>query len=245
VSFLNRLKKAKKFLFPDNKPDNTVEALFRQLDSKGAISKNKLVKKGDTVMHLGVWRVETIQQWSELVGLAGKVVIVEADDLNHMINEVEVKRRAFNNVTLVNKGIWNKKETITLQVSDVSMRNKIKEARTEDRLNPDSNFQKEKHIQGDTVDNILKELGITKVNHIFMTISGAEIEALEGMKETIANNNDLTLYMRCTLLNEATRKPNSEVVVEYLTKIGFTARAARKEHNRDGSNVFAVRISGR
>jgi len=221
-----------------------VNILFQKLKEKGTIPKKELVKKGDCMMHLGVWRIETILEWSRLVGENGKVIIVEADDLNYKINEIEVRRRMLSNVLLVNKGAWNKTEKITLQVSEISMRNKVKEAQTIDRLNPDSNYQEEKVIHGDTIDHILEDLGIIKINHVFMTISGAELEALGGMQETIKNN-DLTIYIRAILINEKTGMSNSEKVVEYLTELGFDAKAAPKELERDGSNVYAIKKSDR
>jgi len=230
----------KSCFFKSNNLTRGIRDPYELLENNGGIPKNKLVKLGDTVMHLGVWRSETIEQWSGLVGKSGKVIIVEADDLNHMINEVEVKRRMLDNVILVNKGAWNKKDKITLQVSDISMRNKIKNAQTIDRINPDSNYDQEKVIEGDTIDNILSELDITHVDHVFMTISGAELEAIEGMKRTIEINN-LSIYVRSTLLNSNTKKSNSERVVDYLTQLGFYAKAAPKENERDGSNVFAIK----
>ena len=39
------------------------------------------------------------------------------------------------------------------------------------------------------------------MDHVFMTISGAEIEALKGMQETISNN-DISIFIRAILLNE-------------------------------------------
>ena len=40
-------------------------------------------------------------------------------------------------------------------------------------------------IEVDKLDNILRELGIVNVDFITIEINGAEIEALEGMRETL------------------------------------------------------------
>ena len=215
---------------------------FEHLKQKGHIPKDRMVKEGDTVVHLGVWRIETIEQWAKLVGNHGQVIIVEGDELNHQINQIEVKRRLLTNVSVVNRCVWDKKENITLQISDISRRNKIKEAQTIDRINPDSNYRKEKIIVGDTLDNILQELNVTRINHVFMSISGSEIEALGGMNKIIETNSDLSLYIRAILLNENTGNSNSYAVAEFLENKGFRVQVAPREKNRDGSNVYAEKV---
>jgi hypothetical protein len=62
--------------------------------------KTTLANKGDTVLHAGVWRIETVEGWVDAVGENGHVIIVEADPQNAEILEIEKRRRELDNVTM-------------------------------------------------------------------------------------------------------------------------------------------------
>jgi len=48
-------------------------------------------------------------------------------------------------------------------------------------------------VHGTTLDNILKGLGVEKVDVVKIDVEGAEQEVLTGMKETIARSNNIEI----------------------------------------------------
>lgn len=199
------------------------------------------VNKNDIVVQLGCWRTETMENWSKLVGKKGKVITVEADPENFRILEIEKKRRELENVILINKGIWHSKGTARLQVSTLSKRNKLKDADAYTPKNPDSNYDEIKVIPVDSLDHILEELNIRKVDHIQMEVSGAEFEALKGMPKTLSQKG-IRIHIRSILIQKSTDKPLYEIIEKSLKDLGLIVYKNKKEKNQDGSNLYAVRF---
>lgn len=198
-----------------------------------------LVNRGDVVVQAGCWRIETVEEWSKLVGPEGRVVVVEADGTNADILDIEIGRRELENVTLVQRAVWNEATSVTLEVSEVSKRNKLKEAQTYTPRNPKEHYDAEKEVPGDTIDNILTEVDAEDVDHVHFTISGAEIEAIEGMAETLQRG-PVRLFVRAILLHEDQDEPINERVARMLRDEGLKAVLAKREPERDGGgNVYA------
>jgi 3-dehydroquinate dehydratase len=76
-------------------------------------------------------------------------------------------------------------------------------------------------IEVDTLDNILEELGVTRVDFIKMDIEGAEIQALEGMERTLKEN-DVRLVIAA--YHEVDGKPTWKTIVPWLKQMGFRVR---------------------
>ena len=212
---------------------------FRML---GTLPKETIVNPGDIVIQAGCWRTETVEGWSRIVGPNGKVIVIEADDLNLDILKVETRRRELNNVILVQKALWNRKEKVTLQVSEFSKRNKLRDAQTFSPRQPDENYQQDKSVEADTMDNILKEIGIDHVNHINMEISGAEIEAIEGMTETLGKKG-VRMLVRSILLKKSDGQPVRKQVAQMLRDSGHAIVLSKAEPERDGGGyVYSTRF---
>ncbi len=198
------------------------------------------VNNKDTVLQLGCWRTETMENWSKLVGDNGTTIIVEADPDNFKILSLEKKRRELHNVILINKGVWHSKGKANLQVSELSKRNKLKDADAYTPMNPDENYSELKKIEVDSVDNILDSLEINRVNHIQMEISGAEIEAIQGMNK-ILGKHGTRIHIRSILIQQSTGIPLYLVAEEKLKSLNLKVFRNKKEKNRDGSNIYAIK----
>jgi predicted nucleotide-binding protein (sugar kinase/HSP70/actin superfamily) len=72
-------------------------------------------------------------------------------------------------------------------------------------------------IEVDTLDNILRDLGIFNVDFISIEINGAEIEALEGMKKTFDQDVNLVIAAQYNRFGQ----PSYKTVVPMLKKRGF------------------------
>jgi len=141
---------------------------------------NYQLQKGDTVVDVGAgWGFNTVG-FSREVGNGGRVIAVEPDAGNLAVLRGNIELNRCTNVDVVGKGIWNQRDILPLQ---------IKERRSGNSLvaTKGKTVGMEK-VQVDTLDNILEEVGISKVDLIKLDIEGAEIEALKGMDRTLNRN---------------------------------------------------------
>ena len=139
---------------------------------------NMPIKSGDTVLELGAFRGFGTIKLSQLVGNNGKVISVESSTPNFEILKKNIDVNKISNVSIINKGIWNKKGMSLLYKEENQRTSLVK-----DLLKKSKN---EIEIEVDTVDNILLENKIKKPDFITLEINAAEIEALQGMKNTLS-----------------------------------------------------------
>ena len=116
--------------------------------------------------------------FSKMVGDAGTVIALEPDKNNFKILEQNLRMNNIKNVVTINKGLWRNEETLVFnsgmgESSSVSFNNESDDA-------------KQTKIACIDLDHLLNNLGIQKVDFIKMDIEGAEIEALEGMKNALS-----------------------------------------------------------
>jgi FkbM family methyltransferase len=222
---------------PEGRLKRIVRVVALQVFS--TIPRNALANTGDTVLHAGVWRTETMEEWAEVVGPDGHVIIVEADPQNAEILDIERTRRNLDNVTVVNKAVWNEPDEIEFLVSDISCRNKARATETYLPERPNDSFSTHKMVPADTIDNIVAEVGVGPVDHVHTEISGAELEAIEGMAETL-DRDGTRLWMRAIHLLEDDDRPAHERVVALLEAQGLSVYCAKQEPDRHGRNVYAI-----
>ncbi len=145
---------------------------------KKYLMNNMPIKPGDTVLELGAFRGFGTIKLSQLVGNNGKVISVESSKPNFEILKKNIDVNKISNVSIINKGIWNKKGMSLLYKEENQRTSLVK-----DLLKKSKN---EIEIEVDTVDNILLENKIKKPDFITLEINAAEVEALQGMKNTLS-----------------------------------------------------------
>ena len=139
------------------------------------------VRKGDVVLDCGA--NIGVFVWESLQAGASKVVAIEPSPRNveslkrNYAKEIEEGR-----VIVYAKGVWHQDETLTFHVFENSALDSIMMVdRAEERKTP-----KTQSIEVTTIDKIVAELHLDRVDFIKMDIEGAERNALQGSKATIA-----------------------------------------------------------
>jgi FkbM family methyltransferase len=139
------------------------------------------VRKGDVVLDCGA-NIGTFV-WEALQAGASLVVAIEPSPRN-----VESLRRNYakeiqeGRVIVYPKGVWHQEETLTFHVFDNSALDSIMmTARAEE-----SKVPRTESIEVTTIDKLVAELHLDRVDFIKMDIEGAERNALEGSTETLS-----------------------------------------------------------
>lgn len=150
--------------------------IIDEIFNKSVYEKFVRINKGDIVVdagaHLGLFTVMA----SKIVGDEGKVIAIEPEPENLEILKKNIELNNLKNVIIVNKGIWSSKKDLKM--------NKGQYNRSHTFINDHPEKTSEGLIlQVDTLDDILKELNIERVDFVKMDIEGSEIEALNGMEE--------------------------------------------------------------
>ena len=129
-------------------------------------------KFGDIFLDVGAYIGFGTMRLSELVGSQGKVIAFECNPDIQKLLVKNVLENKLSNVTVIDKAIWNKNEEVMLGEAEPQGRSLIEGNKT-------------LKVEGITIDSIVEELKLPKVDFISLTINGAEIEALQGAKRTL------------------------------------------------------------
>lgn len=159
----------------------------------------------DVGAHIGTFTIKAAKE----VGNEGKVIAIEPEENNLKLLKRNVEINGLKNVIIVQKGIWSEKDEMRLYLSDYSICHSLVCEDTDKSVD----------IEVDTIDNILNELKVNKVDFIKMDIEGAEIEALKGAKETLENNNVKIAIAAYHEING--EPPTSKTIVPQLKRMGF------------------------
>jgi len=116
---------------------------------------------------------------AKMLGDKGKVISIEAEKKNIEFLRKNVRINNLKNVFVIGKGAYSKKGKINLNLDEYGIGgHSIQKTKG-------SEFGKKQLIDVDTIDNILKELKIKKVDLVKIDIEGGEIDALKGAKKTL------------------------------------------------------------
>lgn len=139
-----------------------------------------MVGRGETVFVCGVFQESTVIDFSRTVGPSGRVVVVEANPSN-----AERLRRAvpLSNVDVVNRAVWSKDEELEFEFAATS------EAQHYNRVHDPSLQPFPTHmveapetvkVLGERIGSTMDRLGISRIDHLNLTVNGAELAAFRG-----------------------------------------------------------------
>jgi FkbM family methyltransferase len=169
------------------------------------------LRKGDTVIDAGAWIGTFTVKAAKAIGDEGRVIAIEPERSNIELLRKNVEANGLGNVIIVHKGIWSKRDKLRFHLSGVTAHSFVGGGTDE--------FVE---VEVDSLDNMLRELGIEGVDFIKMDIEGAEIEALKGMEKTLKDNDVKLAIAAYHLVNG---KKTYRTIVPELEHRGFRVLA--------------------
>jgi FkbM family methyltransferase len=181
-------------------------------------------KMGDIVIDVGAaFGFYTILA-SKRVGQQGKVVAIEPQPDNFEMLNRNIRLNKLANTTTLNYAVSSKKTTLKLY----STYSVIKERAGQ-------NLQSYIEVRSDTLDNLLRRVGIDRVNWIKIDVEGAEYEVLSGAKEILSANKHIYILV------EVHGKGTYEPVIELLKSNNFNIEF-EKTYNNGEKHLLARKM---
>lgn len=176
-------------------------------------------KPGEVVVEAGAFIGFYVVRASELVGEKGKVIAIEAVPENFEIMKRNVEANRLKNVVLINKAVWNASTKIKFyregkQIGSI----------TQEVVSTENYIE----VQADTIDHLLEENDISKIDFIRIQLNGVELEALQGMDKTLSHHPKILVAGIYT----KNGVPVQTLLKDYLDKKGFKTQIW-------GGSVFA------
>jgi len=184
------------------------------------------LRKGETIVQVGAQPGGELLRLAQIVGERGRVIAIEPEPANVEGLRKTLEKNSAKNVTIIPKGAWSGKGKQRLLLSPHPGDHKINVSGVlhDNDLKPE-NYQSFAEIEVDTVDNILRTLGINRVDYVKITINGAELEVLKGMEETLRG--DLRLWVKGHALKDG--QPLHKAIASFLKERGFSVQIAKGE----------------
>jgi len=164
-------------------------------------------KKGETFLDVGAHVGKYALKIAKVVGDGGLVVAFEPMPNNYRALIEGTKLNDLNNVIALDKAAWNKKCELRLFVAPSTYTSSIK---TDFSLG----YVK---VVAETIDNVVKSLGIKRVDWIKVDVEKAEIEVLQGAQNTLENYSPKLVV--------EIWKGNEAEVFGFMKKLNYNARA--------------------
>ncbi len=216
-------------LVPEGEAKNRIRALLLSLRS--GLPRELMAGRGETVVQVGMWRRRNLARLSRCVGPAGRVLLVEADTrvVEDLTGLLEANR--LTNVTIVNRGAFNRPGRQRFQVGKAPIFSRLEEtdAHMLSEVGREA-FEAVEEIEVDTLDHILAENGISRVDYLEISVNGLELEVLEGMERMLPSTRRLFLsgYARVS----GTGEPTNARTVGLLRERGFRTKISRRSPPR-------------
>ena len=170
------------------------------------------LRKGDVAIDVSAGFGNDAAVYSREVGDEGKVISIEPAKNNLMCLKKNIELNKLKNVTVIQKGLWSKKDRLRFYLNPVPGGHSL--------VTHQDDAIKIIEIEVDTLDNILRQLGIDRVNFIKIDIEGAEIEALKGMKETLRNND---VKLAIASYHKVNGEPTYKTIIPMMREMGFNS----------------------
>lgn len=187
--------------------------VFNEIFLMEKYNKEFKIRKGDTILDIGASIGWYTCKVSKLAGDNGKIIAIEPNPRNYEYLKKNIEINNLNNIITINIGVWSYRKKINLLCegygSTLKFHNEIENVK-----------RKIITINVNTIDNIISELKLNKINLIKMDIEGSEVEALVGAKNSLKKLDKLKLSIAAYHKN-AFGVESYKILVPFLERLNF------------------------
>jgi FkbM family methyltransferase len=203
---------------------------FRSKDREELYS---LIKEGDVVMDIGTNIGETLLNFAKLTGSKGYVYGFEPDEQNYKNAIKNVSLNNFKNVHVFKYGLSDKKETVKLYVVDPNNRGM-------NRILQQANDETESYtvIETVTLDGLVKENKIDRVDVMKLDIEGYEMHALRGASELLKKMKPL-LFVEVGYAKLLKNNSSPNELMKFLEDLGYKMKNASTDEKITSADDFS------
>jgi len=169
-------------------------------------------KEGQIVVDAGAYLGGFSIYAAKKVGKRGKVFAFEPDPKNLKTLKESIKKSNLKNIVLINKALGDTVREVKLESANHYSSIVIKTSK-----------KTILEVQQTTLDNEMKNLGISKVHFIKMNIEGAEVIAVRGALQTLTNVEHIAIS--CHTVNG---KSTASVIEPLLKQSGFKTKVLKR-----------------
>lgn len=145
----------------------------------------------------------------------GNVIAIEPESKNFKILEKNIRLNNLNNVIVISKGCFSKKGKLTFYLDNIGTGGHS--------LVKKEVGNKKIEIEVDTLDNILKNLKIKRVDLIKIDVEGAEADVLKGAEKTLKKHHPKIIF-------EAWNEEYLKKCKKILDKFGYDIKQIAPEN---------------
>jgi FkbM family methyltransferase len=192
-----------------------------------------LIKEGDVVMDIGTNIGETLLNFARLTGPKGYVYGFEPDEENYKNAIKNISLNNFENIYVFKNALSDKKETVKLYVVDPNNRGM-------NRILQQANDETEPYtvLETITLDELVKENKIERINVMKLDIEGYEMNALRGATEILRKMKPLLFVeVGYTRLLKNNTSPNE--LMKFLEDHGYKMKHAQTDEQISSAYDFA------
>lgn len=173
----------------------------------------ELIKVGDTLIDVGTNIGQTAMTFSKIGGGNSIVYGFEPDLVNYSKAIENLKINSFANIHLLNIGLGSKPGKLHLKINTPSNRGGSRIDQTASA----NSFE----IPIETLDNIIEQKKITKIDLIKIDVEGFELEVIKGAKEVLKKHKP-KLFIEVDDNNLKEQNTSAKELIEYLLTFGYT-----------------------
>ena len=167
------------------------------------------LRKGDNVMECGGFIGFHAMRLATIVGYEGRILVVEPMPNNFKLLVRNISENNLTQMTPLHYAIWNEPGIARFFVEEQQVGSLINNV-----IDSKKKFQ----VERQTIDNIIKSQNINTIHLIRIQINGAEIEAINGMRDTLEKKPKLIITTRYRNESSAGHKMS---VVNQLSDYGY------------------------
>lgn len=150
-------------------------------------------KEGDTIVQIGANEGKETARLAKAVGKTGHIIAIEPEENNLKMLNDKIEKMQLTNVTIIPKGVWSEKKEMRFflgypkehRIAELPATQISYEWRGNEYFLEENFYKGSTDLSVDTLDNILKRIGLNGIDFILIEVNGAEIEVVKGMDETL------------------------------------------------------------